>query len=85
MPKEIIPIAYLCLGYVSHFYAKPELESAGWLPRAKLDELIYFDQWQQTCEDHELVEQVRNDSQFPHDFVDNAQNIDNATNADNAQ
>lgn len=45
IPKGIIPIAYLCVGYVSHFYAKPELEAAGWLPRLPIEELVYFDQW----------------------------------------
>jgi len=48
LPERIIPIAYLCLGQVSHFYDKPELEAAGWRPRLPLDELVYFDQWGQT-------------------------------------
>ena len=43
--QRIIPIAYLCLGQVSHFYDKPELEAAGWRPRLPLDELVYFEQW----------------------------------------
>lgn len=46
IPKGITPIAYLCVGYVSHFYAKPELESAGWLPRLPIEDLVYFDQWE---------------------------------------
>lgn len=45
IPKDIVPIAYLCVGYVSHFFKKPELETAGWLPRMPLEELVYFDQW----------------------------------------
>ena len=45
LPERIIPIAYLCLGQVSHFYDKPELETAGWRPRLPLDELVYFEQW----------------------------------------
>jgi 5,6-dimethylbenzimidazole synthase len=48
LPERIIPIAYLCLGQVSHFHAKPELETAGWRPRLPLDELVYFEQWGQT-------------------------------------
>lgn len=47
IPKGITPIAYLCVGYVSHFHKKPELESAGWLPRLPIEELVYFDQWGQ--------------------------------------
>lgn len=46
IPRHITPVAYLCIGHVSHFYEKPELESAGWLPRLPLDELVYFDQWE---------------------------------------
>lgn len=47
IPRAVTPIAYLCIGYVSHFKERPELESAGWLPRLPLDELVYVDQWQQ--------------------------------------
>ncbi len=45
IPKRIVPIAYLCVGYVTHFYDKPELETAGWLPRLPLDALIHCDRW----------------------------------------
>jgi len=67
MPSKIIPIAYLCLGYVSHFYEKPELETAGWLDRASLDELLYFDQWGDTKTEAEdsLVSQIVEDQAFP--------------------
>jgi 5,6-dimethylbenzimidazole synthase len=46
IPQKIVPIAYLCVGHVSHFYRKPELETAGWLPRHPLEELLHFDRWQ---------------------------------------
>jgi len=46
IPENIVPVAYLCVGYVSHFFDKPELEAAGWRPRLELDELMYFDQWE---------------------------------------
>ncbi|MCW9033097.1 MAG: 5,6-dimethylbenzimidazole synthase [Rhodospirillales bacterium] len=45
LPDNIFPVAYLCVGYVSHFYDKPELESAGWRQRLPLEELLYKDQW----------------------------------------
>jgi 5,6-dimethylbenzimidazole synthase len=47
LPERIIPIAYLCLGQVSHFKEKPELEAAGWRPRLPLEDLVYFEQWGQ--------------------------------------
>ena len=45
IPAGIVPIAYLCVGYVSKFHEKPELEKAGWLPRLPLDSLIHYDGW----------------------------------------
>jgi 5,6-dimethylbenzimidazole synthase len=45
IPRHIVPIAYLCIGYVSHFNDKPELEKAGWLPRLPIADLVYYDQW----------------------------------------
>ena len=45
-PPSIQPIAYLCVGYVSHFLQKPELETAGWLPRVPLSDAVWIDRWQ---------------------------------------
>jgi 5,6-dimethylbenzimidazole synthase len=45
IPPSIQPIAYLCVGYVSHFLQKPELESAGWLPRTPLSDAVSIDRW----------------------------------------
>jgi 5,6-dimethylbenzimidazole synthase len=45
IPSHIIPVAYLCVGYVSEFLPRPELEAAGWLPRASLDELVFYERW----------------------------------------
>ena len=45
LPERVVPIAYLCVGYVSHFFDKPELETTGWLKRTPLEETIMFDQW----------------------------------------
>lgn len=45
VPARAVPVAYLCLGYVSKFPAQPELESAGWERRESLKRLIHFDRW----------------------------------------
>jgi 5,6-dimethylbenzimidazole synthase len=45
IPSYVIPVAYLCVGYVSEFLPRPELEAAGWLPRASLDELVFYERW----------------------------------------
>ncbi len=48
LPEHVIPIAYLCLGYVDEFAQKPDLETAGWLPRLDLKDVVYFEKWQDT-------------------------------------
>ncbi|WP_207458891.1 5,6-dimethylbenzimidazole synthase [Azospirillum sp. SYSU D00513] len=45
LPEEIVPVAYLCIGYVTHFLDQPELEKAGWRNRLPLEELVFRDQW----------------------------------------
>jgi 5,6-dimethylbenzimidazole synthase len=45
IPEKIEIIAYLCIGYVTHFKDKPELESAGWLPRRTVDKAIHYNKW----------------------------------------
>jgi len=45
IPEHVRPVAYLCLGYVSEFAAKPDLERAGWLPRLDLADVVCYEQW----------------------------------------
>jgi 5,6-dimethylbenzimidazole synthase len=45
IPEHVIPIGYLCLGYVAEFPEKPMLETAGWLPRMPLEEVVFRDRW----------------------------------------
>jgi len=47
IPGHVVPVAYLCLGHVSKFEPKPDLETSGWLPRLKLDDVIYHEKWLQ--------------------------------------
>jgi 5,6-dimethylbenzimidazole synthase len=42
IPSKIEIVAYLCVGYVTHFKDKPELESAGWLPRRSVEKAIHY-------------------------------------------
>ena len=55
IPENIELIAYLCVGYVSHFAEKPELESAGWLPRMALRDIVWFDRWRQRVGEESLL------------------------------
>lgn len=45
IPDHIKPIAYLCVGYVTHFEDKPDLERFGWLNRVDVKDLIYYERW----------------------------------------
>ena len=47
IPDHVVPVAYLCLGHVSKFEPRPDLETSGWLPRLKLDDVIYHEKWLQ--------------------------------------
>ncbi len=52
IPERIVPIAYLCLGRVSHFEPVPELETKGWRHRLDLDDLIFRDRWDNGVSGH---------------------------------
>ncbi len=45
IPDDIVPVAYLCLGYTSGFHERPELEKRGWARRAELMDRIMVDGW----------------------------------------
>jgi 5,6-dimethylbenzimidazole synthase len=45
LPPSVVPVAYLCLGYVDEFPARPELQTAGWLPRLPLADVLHYDTW----------------------------------------
>jgi len=45
IPEHVIPVAYLCLGHVDEFAEKPDLQTAGWLPRLELKDVVYFEKW----------------------------------------
>lgn len=45
IPEHVVPVAYLCLGKVEEFAARPDLEAAGWLPRLDLGDVVNFERW----------------------------------------
>ena len=47
LPEHIVPVAYLCLGHVTNFEDKPDLERSGWLPRLELKDVVYYEKWEQ--------------------------------------
>jgi 5,6-dimethylbenzimidazole synthase len=50
IPDRILPIAYLCIGFVDKFATGPELERAGWEKRIPLENAISYDSYnEETC------------------------------------
>jgi 5,6-dimethylbenzimidazole synthase len=45
IPEAVVPVAYLCVGYVPEFPPEPELQRVGWLSRIDLAPLVFEDQW----------------------------------------
>jgi 5,6-dimethylbenzimidazole synthase len=45
LPPNVVPIAYLCIGYCDSFAPEPELKTNGWLPELSMSELVFQDQW----------------------------------------
>ena len=46
LPEQVVPVAWLCLGYPDERPSRPGLEAAGWEKRRPLDELIHHERWQ---------------------------------------
>ncbi len=47
IPAEILPVAYLCIGYANEFSPTPDLERRGWADRLPLQDLIFVERWGQ--------------------------------------
>ncbi|MDO8430876.1 MAG: 5,6-dimethylbenzimidazole synthase [Candidatus Binatus sp.] len=45
IPRDVIPVAYLCLGYVDEFPERPTLATAEWASRLPPRTLIHLDSW----------------------------------------
>ena len=45
IPAGVRPVAWLCLGPVSHLEAVPDLERHGWRTRRPLDAAVHTDRW----------------------------------------
>lgn len=45
LPEAVRPVAWLCLGPVTHLEDEPDLERAGWRTRRQLASAVHLDQW----------------------------------------
>jgi len=46
LPDSVVPVAYLCVGYTDAFTEKPLLEIKGWDSRISLENLIFYNGWE---------------------------------------
>jgi 5,6-dimethylbenzimidazole synthase len=46
IPDQVRPIAWLCLGTVSHLEAVPDLERLGWRSRRPLADAVHHERWE---------------------------------------
>ncbi|MBL4750539.1 MAG: 5,6-dimethylbenzimidazole synthase [Amylibacter sp.] len=66
MPAQTVPVAYICLGYVSNLFDKPELQSAGWGSRLPLGDVVNFEGFGKSSDDPfatKLLERIGADQQ----------------------
>lgn len=45
IPDHVLPVAYLCLGYVDKFAPAPDLEQSGWEKRLPLETAVFYDSY----------------------------------------
>ena len=50
LPEGVVPVAYLCVGYPVEFPPRPTLETARWLPRVPLAQLVHAERYGTPCE-----------------------------------
>lgn len=61
IPERIVPIAYLCLGWVSEYLPTPELAQKGWRQRLGAEEVLRLDGWSGDPESSPLLDRFRAD------------------------
>jgi 5,6-dimethylbenzimidazole synthase len=59
LPDNVVPVAYLCLGWVKELHSTPELEAKGWRNRLDLEALVFQDLWGKSASD-ELRASINN-------------------------
>ncbi|MGH9001445.1 MAG: nitroreductase family protein, partial [Acidimicrobiia bacterium] len=45
IPSDVRPVAWLCLGPVSHLETSPDLERVGWRRRRPLSQAVHYEHW----------------------------------------
>jgi 5,6-dimethylbenzimidazole synthase len=45
IPDHVRPVAWLCVGPVTHLEAVPDLQRFGWRSRSPVDEAVHYERW----------------------------------------
>ena len=69
LPDSVVPVAYLCLGYVDYFRERPELEEKGWEKRAALRDMVFSEHWGEPG-DQNLLNELDDHQDWPLSFID---------------
>jgi 5,6-dimethylbenzimidazole synthase len=56
LPESVVPVAYLCLGWVAEFGETPELQRLGWLDRIDWQPLVFEDVWGRPAPPFEIID-----------------------------
>ena len=62
IPEAILPVAYLCIGYVEAFPPRPMLEDVGWAKRLSPRALLRFDSWENDSGDGDELARLVEDA-----------------------
>ena len=74
LPDSVVPVAYLCLGYVDYFRARPELEEKGWEKRAALRDMVFSECWGKEGDD-DLLSALADQQDWPLNFIISPGNV----------
>jgi 5,6-dimethylbenzimidazole synthase len=69
LPEHVVPIAYLCMGYVKFFRKEPELQAKGWAHRTPVEELVFNDQWGEKIKEHPVYDALASQRNWPDQFA----------------
>lgn len=61
IPERVVPVAYLCLGWVSEYLPAPELAQKGWRQRLGPEEVLRLEGWDGSPEPSPLLDHFRAD------------------------
>ena len=69
LPEQVVPVAYLCLGYVDYFRERPELEDKGWERRLPVENSVFTDQWGEKSGAAELYSALEKLRDWPQEVI----------------